>query len=93
MADVLPYGIPEGNIGGYYPEYNALTPLWHHAECSKTPAAKSILVRVQRSQLWTTVFEKQRPLGRIPCQPSRGREGLYVAEYSGEMASFEGNRS
>jgi hypothetical protein len=59
----------------------------------KTPAAKSILVRVQRSQLWTTVFEKQRPLGRIPCQPSRGREGLYVAEYSGEMASFEGNRS
>jgi molybdopterin-dependent oxidoreductase alpha subunit len=45
---VLPYDIPEGNIGGYYPECNALIPLWHHAEGSKTPAAKSIPVRVQK---------------------------------------------
>ena len=37
-----------GNIGGYYPECNALIPLWHYAEGSKTPAAKSIPVRVQK---------------------------------------------
>jgi hypothetical protein len=43
----LPYDISEGNIGGHYPECNALIPLWHHAKGSKTPASKSIPVRVQ----------------------------------------------
>jgi anaerobic selenocysteine-containing dehydrogenase len=43
----VPYDIPEGCIGGYYPECNALLPLWHHAEGSMTPAAKSIPVRVR----------------------------------------------
>ena len=45
---VVPYEIPEGCIGTYYPEANALIPLWHHAERSKVPAAKSIPVRVFR---------------------------------------------
>src|SRR5882757_10923111 len=45
---VVAYNIPEGCIAGYYPECNPLLPLWHHAEGSKTPAAKSIPVRVQR---------------------------------------------
>jgi molybdopterin-dependent oxidoreductase alpha subunit len=44
---VVAYDIPEGCIAGYYPECNPLLPLWHHAEKSKTPAAKSIPVRVQ----------------------------------------------
>jgi molybdopterin-dependent oxidoreductase alpha subunit len=44
---VVVYDIPEGCIGGYYPECNPLLPLWHHAEKSKTPAAKSIPVRVK----------------------------------------------
>jgi molybdopterin-dependent oxidoreductase alpha subunit len=44
---VVAYDIPEGCIAGYYPECNLLLPLWHHAEKSKTPAAKSIPVRVQ----------------------------------------------
>ena len=43
---VVPYNIPEGNIAAYYPECNPLLPLWHHAEGSLTPAAKSIPVRV-----------------------------------------------
>jgi hypothetical protein len=43
---VVPYDIPESNVGGYYPECNPLIPLWHHAEGSHTPAAKSIPVRV-----------------------------------------------
>lgn len=43
---VVAYDIPEGCIGGYYPECNPLLPLWHHAEKSKVPAAKSIPVRV-----------------------------------------------
>ena len=43
---VVAYDIPEGCIGGYYPECNPLLPLWHHEEKAKTPAAKSIPVRV-----------------------------------------------
>jgi molybdopterin-dependent oxidoreductase alpha subunit len=44
---VVAYDIPEGCVAGYYPECNLLLPLWHHAEKSKTPAAKAIPVRVQ----------------------------------------------
>ncbi|WP_244851156.1 FdhF/YdeP family oxidoreductase [Caballeronia sp. SL2Y3] len=40
------YSIPEGCIGGYYPECNVLLPLWHYAEESKVPGAKSIPVRI-----------------------------------------------
>ena len=41
-------GIPEGCCAGYYPECNALIPLWHHAEGSKVPAAKAIPVRLNK---------------------------------------------
>jgi anaerobic selenocysteine-containing dehydrogenase len=43
---VVRYDLPEGCIAGYYPECNPLLPLWHHEEKSKTPAAKSIPVRI-----------------------------------------------
>ena len=43
---VTAYNIPSGNVGTYYPEANALIPLWHHAERSKVPAAKSIPIRI-----------------------------------------------
>jgi hypothetical protein len=43
---VVRYDLPEGCIAGYYPECNPLVPLWHHEEKSKTPASKSIPVRV-----------------------------------------------
>jgi molybdopterin-dependent oxidoreductase alpha subunit len=45
---VTPYDIPQGCCAGYYPECNALIPLWHHAEKSKVPAAKSIPVTLRR---------------------------------------------
>lgn len=45
---VIQYGIPEGNVGGYYPELNALIPLWHYDEQAKTPAAKAIPVRIRK---------------------------------------------
>ena len=44
---VVEYNIPEGCIGGYYPECNVLMPVWHYAVGSKTPAAKSIPVTVE----------------------------------------------
>jgi anaerobic selenocysteine-containing dehydrogenase len=47
---VTPYNIPEGCCGAYYPECNPLIPLWHHAERSKVPAAKSVPVRVEQLQ-------------------------------------------
>ena len=40
------YNIPEGCLGGYYPECNPLVPLWHHAEDSYVPAYKGVPVRV-----------------------------------------------
>jgi anaerobic selenocysteine-containing dehydrogenase len=43
---VTPYAIPVGCVGAYYPEANVLLPLSHYAEGSKTPAAKSIPVRL-----------------------------------------------
>ena len=41
------YDLPDGCIGGYYPECNPLIPLWHHAERSKVPAAKSVPVMIK----------------------------------------------
>ena len=45
---VTPYDIPEGCCAGYYPECNALIPLWHYAERAKVPAAKSIPVTLRQ---------------------------------------------
>ncbi|WP_439895377.1 FdhF/YdeP family oxidoreductase [Pseudomonas syringae] len=44
--EIIAYDIPEGCAGAYYPECNALIPIWHHAERSKVPAAKSVPVRL-----------------------------------------------
>ena len=41
------YSIPDGCVGAYYPECNPLIPLWHHAERSKVPAAKSVPVVIK----------------------------------------------
>ncbi|KQT87458.1 FdhF/YdeP family oxidoreductase [Aurantimonas sp. Leaf443] len=40
------FSIPRGDVAGYYPELNPLIPLWHHAERSHVPAAKSVPVRL-----------------------------------------------
>jgi len=46
---VAPYAIPPGCAAAYYPECNALIPLWHHAVESKVPASKSIPIRVRKT--------------------------------------------
>lgn len=43
---VLPFDLPEGCVGAYYPEMNVLVPLWYHDEESKTPAVKAVPVRI-----------------------------------------------
>jgi anaerobic selenocysteine-containing dehydrogenase len=43
------YDVPRGSCAGYYPECNPLLALWHHAERSHVPAAKSIPVRVRKT--------------------------------------------
>ncbi|HTG37545.1 FdhF/YdeP family oxidoreductase [Sphingomonas sp.] len=43
---VVPYDIPRGCLGAYYPEANVLIPLEHHAEQSHVLAAKSVPVRL-----------------------------------------------
>ena len=43
---VLPFDLPDGCLGGYYPELNALVPLSHHDVQSKTPASKAVPVRI-----------------------------------------------
>jgi len=46
---VLPYDIPEGCCGAYFPEANALVPLWMHDKEAHVPAYKAIPVRVSKS--------------------------------------------
>lgn len=43
---VIDYDLPAGTLAAYFPECNPLIPLSHYAEGSKTPAAKSVPVRV-----------------------------------------------
>jgi molybdopterin-dependent oxidoreductase alpha subunit len=43
------YNIPEGCLGGYYPECNPLIPVWHHAKGSFVPAGKGLPVRVEKT--------------------------------------------
>ncbi|WP_027134455.1 FdhF/YdeP family oxidoreductase [Geminicoccus roseus] len=45
---VVPYDIPRGCVGSYYPECNVLIPIAHHAEESKVPAAKSVPVTLRK---------------------------------------------
>lgn len=45
---VTPFSLPDGCIGGYYPEMNPLIPLWYHDAASKTPASKGVPVRIVR---------------------------------------------
>ncbi len=46
---VVPYDIPQGCVGGYFPELNLLIPVSHHAIDSRVPAGKSVPVRIERS--------------------------------------------
>jgi len=43
---VTPFSLPDGCVGAYYPEMNPLIALSHHDQLSKTPAAKSVPVRI-----------------------------------------------
>ena len=46
---LVEYDIPPGCLAAYFPETNPLVPLESHAERARTPASKSIPVRLQRS--------------------------------------------
>ena len=46
---IVPYSVPPGSVGGYFPELNPLIPLWHHAKESQVPAAKSIPIRLRKT--------------------------------------------
>ncbi len=44
---VTSFRLPDGCLGAYYPEMNPLIALSHHDEQSKTPASKSVPVRIR----------------------------------------------
>ena len=44
---LIGYQLPRGTVAGYYPECNVLVSLAHHDELSKTPASKSVPVRIE----------------------------------------------
>jgi len=44
---IVPFKLPNGCVGSYYPEMNPLIALSHHDEKSKTPANKSVPVRIR----------------------------------------------
>lgn len=45
---VVPYAIPKGCLGTYYPESNPLVPITLKARSSHTPASKSIKVKIRK---------------------------------------------
>jgi molybdopterin-dependent oxidoreductase alpha subunit len=45
---LVEYAIPDGCLASYFPETNTLVPLDHHAARARTPASKSIPVRIRR---------------------------------------------
>ena len=47
---VVPYNIPQGCLGAYFPETNVLVPLYAHGPRSGTPASKDIPVTVCRAE-------------------------------------------
>jgi anaerobic selenocysteine-containing dehydrogenase len=59
---VVSYDIPRRSIAGYYPECNGLIPLWHFAEGSKGPAAKSIPVRTTKDRVKESIEGGESPL-------------------------------
>ncbi|WP_273446668.1 FdhF/YdeP family oxidoreductase [Neolewinella agarilytica] len=46
LFQVVPYSIPRGNIGTYFPEANTLVPITRTARGSNTPISKSVRVRI-----------------------------------------------
>ncbi|WP_394973774.1 FdhF/YdeP family oxidoreductase [uncultured Croceitalea sp.] len=46
---IIPYNIPKGNLGAYFPETNVLVPYNHFADRSKTPISKSIKVKIHKT--------------------------------------------
>lgn len=46
---LVPYDIPEGCLGAYFPEANVLVPIDSYAEHSLTPASKRIVVKLEES--------------------------------------------
>lgn len=46
---VTPFRLPRGSLGAYYPEVNPLVPVGHHDRASKTPAYKTVPVRIRRA--------------------------------------------
>ncbi len=44
---VVPYDTARGCAAAYYPETNVLVPLDHMADVSRTPASKSVVIRLE----------------------------------------------
>ena len=60
---VTPFSLPDGCLAAYYPEMNPLIPVWHHDEQSKTPAVKSIPVRIKPTGETRSRTERLEPDG------------------------------
>jgi molybdopterin-dependent oxidoreductase alpha subunit len=76
---VVIYNLPAGSCAAYYPECNALIPLWHHAERAKVPAAKSIPVRIEPMTLTDRMMEGRaipRNAGNTDPAPPRWQADL-----------------
>ena len=44
------YDLPQGSVGGYYPEMNAIVALSHYDRKSGTPAYKGVPVKIVRAE-------------------------------------------
>ncbi len=58
---IIAYDIPHGCAAAYYPECNPLVPVWHYAERSKVPAAKSVPVTLHAAKPDARALERALP--------------------------------
>jgi molybdopterin-dependent oxidoreductase alpha subunit len=47
---VVPFSIPRGCVATYFPEANVLVPVDQFAKVSKTPASKSVVIRIEKAK-------------------------------------------
>jgi hypothetical protein len=62
---IIAYDIPQGCSAAYYPECNPLIPLWHYAERSMVPAAKSVPITLTATTPGPTERKNAIPAGDL----------------------------
>ncbi|MCD6638826.1 MAG: FdhF/YdeP family oxidoreductase [Nocardioides sp.] len=71
---IVAYSQPRGCAAAYYPETNPLIPLDHVAEGSRTPASKSVVIRLADAGTWKPPAAAAPSAGTVPKSDPEPRQ-------------------